>query len=100
MAYDPEKHQRRSIRLSHYDYRNRGAYFITICTGNRQCVFGTVEDDVVRLSQRGCIVEACWRDLPNHHSHVELDELVVMPNHLHGVLWFVYSTGERATQAS
>src|SRR4051812_40856838 len=86
MPYDPAKHHRHSIRLPGYDYGRDGAYFITVCTNERVCVFGSVSNGEVHLSQRGRVVDACWRDLPNHHLLVELDALVVMPNHVHGIL--------------
>jgi REP element-mobilizing transposase RayT len=101
VAYDPEKHHRRSIRLEGYDYRCEGAYFITICTRDRACVFGTVADDAVKLSQRGMIAEACWHDIPNHRPYVSLDKLIVMPNHIHGILWIdAHGDAQRATQVS
>src|SRR5439155_4783244 len=96
MTYDPAKHHRRSIRIPWYDYRNHGGYFITICVRNRECIFGTVAGDAVRLSQRGRIVDECWHDIPNHHVNVSLDELIIMPNHVR-VLFLI---GNRATQAS
>ena len=80
--------------------RAAAPYFITICTKNRQCVFGTIKNGRMALSRRGEIVKACWADIPNHHRHVGVDEFVAMPNHLHGVLWFVGDIEQRATQAS
>ena len=100
MAYDPEKHHRRSIRLPGYDYRRRGAYFITICTTGRACVFGEVVNDEVKLSRRGMIATECWNDIPNHRPYVELDQFIVMPNHVHGLVWILDSDERRATQAS
>jgi REP element-mobilizing transposase RayT len=100
MVYDPAQHHRRSIRLAGFDYRQRGAYFVTICTRHRQCVFGTVMNDAVQLSQRGRIVDTCWLDIPNHHTHVELDEFVIMPNHVHAILWLLDTQDGRATRAS
>jgi len=85
MTYDPMRHGRRSIRLRGYDYRTAGFYFVTICTWNRECIFGDVVDGVVRLSDAGRIAEASWLTLAMHDG-VECDEFVVMPNHLHGIL--------------
>jgi putative transposase len=86
IRYDPKEHQRRSIRLRDYDYAQTGAYFVTVCTEGRQCLFGQVEDGTVRLNGWGRIVHETWSDLPNHYPHVELDAFVIMPNHVHMVV--------------
>jgi REP element-mobilizing transposase RayT len=86
MVYDPEHHHRRSIRLQGYDYAQAGAYFITICTQDRACLFGEVVDGVMRLNDAGRIVQATWDDVPEHYANVALDEFVVMPNHVHGIV--------------
>lgn len=85
--YNPQRHHRRSIRLPGYDYREDGAYFITLCTADRACVFGEVRDGIVSLTRRGIIAQACWYDIPHHRPNVQLDEFIVMPNHTHGILW-------------
>ena len=77
---------RRSIRLRDYDYTQQGAYFITICTMQRLCLFGEIVDGEVQLSPVGYVADARWQDLPNHTPRLTLDAWVVMPNHLHGVL--------------
>jgi REP element-mobilizing transposase RayT len=87
MPFDPERHHRRSIRLSGYDYRRDGAYFVTICTRERVCVFGEVAGTGVRHSRRGLIAAHCWNEIPIHRPYVTLDEFVVMPNHVHGLFW-------------
>ncbi len=79
-------YHRRSIRLQGYDYAQVGAYFVTICTYNRECLLGQVVDGHTVLNQYGEIVVACWNDLPNHYLSVELDAFVVMPNHVHGTI--------------
>ncbi len=86
MPYDPEKHHRRSIRLKGYDYTQPGAYYITLCTKARQCLFGDVIKGEMRLNSLGNIAFNCWQAIPNHFPHVELDAFVMMPNHLHGIL--------------
>lgn len=86
MPYDSFKHHRRSIRLRGYDYSQAGAYFITICEVNRECIFGDVIDGEMRPNQFGEIVLKWWNDLPKYYSPVELDEFVVMPNHMHGII--------------
>ncbi|MGQ9774011.1 transposase [Chloroflexus sp.] len=89
MTYDPLKHHRRSIRLKGYDYAQPGAYFVTIVTHDRACLFGDIVDDQMRLNQAGQMVEWTWYDLPNHVDNIELDAFVVMPNHVHGIIIIV-----------
>ncbi len=86
MTYDPARHHRRSIRLKGYDYSQPGAYFVTICTHQRRCLFGDVVDGEMRLNEAGGMVEWTWYDLPNHIDNIELDAFVVMPNHVHGII--------------
>jgi len=86
MTSSPDKHHRRSIRLSGFDYSQNGAYFITVCTQNRDCVFGAIEDGNMGLNAYGQIVSNVWRDLPEHYFHVRSDQFVVMPNHIHGIM--------------
>ena len=81
--------KRRSIRLKGYDYTEAGAYFVTICTQDRTCLFGDVVDEEIRLNEAGQVVQAVWDELPNHYPNVELDEFVVMPNHVHGIIVIV-----------
>ncbi len=66
--------------------RRAGAYFVTICTHERVCLFGEVVDDDMRLNDAGKIVEACWLAIPTHFPDVDLDAFVVMPNHVHGIV--------------
>lgn len=77
---------RKSLRLRHYDYATPGAYFVTICVAERACLLGTVTNGKVELTNAGQIVYEAWRNLPSHYAGIELDEFVVMPNHVHGLL--------------
>jgi len=86
MKYDPDKHHRRSIRLNSYDYRQSGSYFITVCTHDRKCFFGTVDGREMQLNDVGQMVKSTWQELPSRFSSVWLDEFTVMPNHIHGVI--------------
>jgi putative transposase len=86
MTYDPEKHHRRSIRLREYDYSQSGAYFITICTYNRECLFGEIADGEMRLNNTGQMVQKAWNELPQRYAGVDIDAFIVMPNHVHGVI--------------
>jgi REP element-mobilizing transposase RayT len=77
---------RRSLRLCGYNYSQSGAYFITICTNKRRCLFGNIVNNEVNLNELGNIVLNIWNSLPNKYSNIELDEFVIMPNHLHGII--------------
>lgn len=92
MQYNPEIHRRRSTRLRGYDYSLRGAYFVTICSVNRVCLFGEIVNGEIRLHQAGLTVQECWEEIPAHFPDVELDAFVVMPNHVHGII--VVSAGK------
>jgi REP-associated tyrosine transposase len=87
-------YRRRSVRLQGYDYAQDGAYFVTICTANRACLFGQIVDGELRLDAFGEAVQRLWEDMPAHHRGVELDAFVVMPNHIHGIVVFAYDEGE------
>jgi putative transposase len=102
MTYDPNKHQRRSIRLPGYDYSQAGAYFVTVCTQDHQCLFGRIEGEVMRLNRVGEIAEQCWQAIHVHFADVDLDVFVVMPNHVHGIIVIadVGAPNVRATHAS
>jgi putative transposase len=93
MKYDAAKHRRRSIRLKGYDYSAAGASFITICTHQRQCLFGSIVSGQMELNATGLWVQACWQRLPHHFLTLTLDVFVIMPNHLHGILWLGDTSG-------
>ncbi|NOX88910.1 MAG: transposase [Calditrichaeota bacterium] len=89
MKYNPQKHHRRSIRLKGYDYSQPGSYFITICTQNREMLFGDVADGRMILNTIGKIIDYHWQRLPQHFKNIELDEYQIMPNHFHGIIRIV-----------
>lgn len=86
MSYDPDRHHRRSIRLKGYDYAQSGAYFVTIVTQGRACLFGRVVNGQMQLNDAGSMAEACWLAIPEHFPFVELDAFAIMPNHIHGII--------------
>ena len=86
MKYNPDIHHRRSIRLRGYDYSREGAYFITICTQHRRCIFGHIENGEMILNEFGQMAYAEWEKLPRRWPHVELGAFQIMPNHTHGVI--------------
>ena len=89
MRYNPHKHHRRSIRLKGYDYAQPGWYFITICTQNRVMIFGDVVDGKMTLNPAGRVVEKLWQEITIHYPDVYLDQFIVMPNHIHGIIHII-----------
>lgn len=81
-----KEYNRKLNRLKGYDYSQDGYYFVTICTKNRIEIFGQVNNGEMILNGNGNIVYRHWLDLPNHFWNCQLDEFVVMPNHLHGIV--------------
>jgi len=79
-------HHRHTIRLHEYDYSLEGAYFITICTYKRECILGNIKDNKMVLNEYGEIVNQCWKEIPQHYPNVLLDEMCIMPNHIHGII--------------
>ena len=86
MNQSPGQYRRRSIRLPGYNYRSPGAYFITICTHGRACLFGEVAGGDMQLTQYGRIVQDEWSRTTVIRDHVTLDTFTVMPNHVHGII--------------
>ena len=92
MNYDPRIHHRCSIRLKNYDYSQPGAYFVTICVHCRVCLFGEIINGKMQLNEVGQIVVECFKEIPQHFRNVEHDVFVVMPNHIHGILFITPAT--------
>jgi len=80
------KYRIASARAQWWDYGWNGAYFVTICTHNREHFFGEIADGVMTLSAMGHIANSCWYEIPNHFPFVELGAHVIMPNHVHGIV--------------
>ena len=79
-------YRRKSIRLKGYDYSQAGLYFITICCQNRACLFGDIVDDEMVLNDAGIMVDQIWNEIPNDFKNIKLHEMIVMPNHIHGII--------------
>jgi putative transposase len=77
---------RRSIRLPGRDYSWPGTYFLTICTAQRKCILGRIENGEMRENILGRLVRTIWEEIPQEFPNVELNAFVVMPNHLHGMI--------------
>jgi putative transposase len=86
MVYYRHKHRRRSIRLPGCDYSHPGAYFVTLCTYGRDCLFGNVNGGAVRLNDYGLVARDEWLRSAAARAEIELDAFVVMPNHIHGIV--------------
>ena len=79
--------QRQSYRLHGHDYAAPGAYFVTICAFEKQMLFGNITNQTMTLSEIGKTVSKKWGSLLRHFPNIELDQFIVMPNHVHGVIW-------------
>ena len=86
MKFNPDIRHRRSARLKGYDYSKPGWYFVTICTWKKEPFLGKIENGNIILSEVGRVVYKHWMEIPEHFLSISLDELVIMPNHLHGIL--------------
>lgn len=80
------KYRIASARASWWNYGWNGAYFITICTKNRDHFFGEIENGQMKLSKIGLLADVFWLEIKNHTENIELGAFVVMPNHIHGIL--------------
>ena len=80
---------RKNIRLKNWDYSTPADYFITICTHDRQHFFGEIISGKMNLSKMGVIAYVLWFELKNHFNNIDLDEFVVMPNHIHGMITII-----------
>lgn len=93
MPDEKTKLNRKSIRLPNYDYTQQDAYFITIVTHNRECLFGDVVRSQIQLSPIGNIVKGVWQFIPLHLSQASVNHFVIMPNHIHGIIIIDQSVG-------
>jgi REP element-mobilizing transposase RayT len=87
--------QRKATRLKGYDYSQSGYYYVTLCTKNREHIFGDITNNEIILNQCGNIAKNSWGDLPNHHKNIQLDAFVIMPNHIHGIMIINNPVGNR-----
>jgi putative transposase len=96
MPADRETHHRRSIRLLGYDYSAPGAYFITLCTPRGEPLFGDVVEGEMALNRWGRIAHEQWLASEEVRRELKLDAFVIMPNHIHGIVWIVVTDDARA----
>ena len=96
-GYDRDLHHRQSIRLKGYDYSQAGAYLVTVCTQHRAVLFGDVVDGQMRLGDPGRMIQSVWQELPKHYPGIGIDAFIVMPNHIHGIIFLLpVGAGPRA----
>ncbi|MCB5270458.1 MAG: hypothetical protein LHW56_01280 [Candidatus Cloacimonetes bacterium] len=93
IMFDPQIHHRKSIRLKGFNYSLEEGYFITICSHEKKCLFGRVEQGEMRLNEFGETVESEWLKSAIIRKEIVLDEYVVMPNHFHAIVFFRRDVG-------
>ena len=93
MTFNPDIHNRRSIRLQEYDYSSPGYYFVTICAKDRECIFGEIRNGIMGLSELGSIIHNEWLNSQLIRKNIRLDQFVVMPNHIHGIVEIIDHKG-------
>ncbi len=86
-------HSRKLNRLKNFDYSNTGAYFVTLCTQNMESYFGVIKDGEKVLNKFGKLTEKYWKEIPKHYDNIGIDEYVIMPNHIHGIIMIFESRG-------
>ncbi|MBC8415864.1 MAG: transposase [Candidatus Cloacimonetes bacterium] len=83
------KTRKNSLRLNNYNYSWAGAYFITICSYKKESLFGKISDHSMQLNNFGNILQGCWNQIPWKYKNIKLGNFVIMPNHIHGIIWIV-----------
>lgn len=78
--------ERKPNRLKNHDYNQQGYYYLTICTSGRLKYFGKISNGVMHFSKMGMIANECWKLISDHFNNIELDNYVIMPNHIHGII--------------
>lgn len=86
MEYNPDIHHRRTIRLYGFDYSTEACYFITICTQEKKCLFGRIEDGVMQMNELGEMIEKWYAELEHKFPSLLCLDYVIMPNHFHGII--------------
>lgn len=93
--YNPYIYHRRSVRLKDYDYSKEGLYFITICTKDRECLFGNIIEDSIILNDVGKIILKEWLNTENVRKNIVLHDFVIMPNHIHCIIEILYNNVDK-----
>lgn len=93
MKYNLDIHHRKSIRLKGYDYSTEGLYFITICTQNKNYLFGEILDGKMILNNAGLMVEKIYKKLVGSFENIQSEEYMIMPNHFHCIIEIINNVG-------
>lgn len=89
MSYNPQIHDRKSIRYKGYDYAQAGLYFITICVQNRKCLFGEIRKGEMVLNDAGKMIATWYHELENKFHDIRCHEMIIMPDHFHCIVELV-----------
>lgn len=82
----PQFQERKNTQMKQWNYSSEGCYFVTICVKNKQCLFGNVKGPKMHLNNWGQIAHDCWKQIPKHFPTIGIDQFVIMPNHVHGII--------------
>ena len=93
MSLFKNKYRIESTRLNVWDYPHYGFYFVTICTKDKKELFGYIKEEIVFLNDVGKLVKDNWLIIPSQFKNVELDEFIIMPNHIHGIIFINKDSG-------
>lgn len=93
--YNPNIHNRRSIRLKNYDYSEAGLYFITLCTASRKHIFGKIEKGEMHLNTLGKFAEEEWDKTCSIRINISLGAYIIMPNHFHAIISIDYKLNDK-----
>jgi REP element-mobilizing transposase RayT len=86
-AHNPATHRRKRLRAEGFDYRTHGAYVVTICIDRMEHRLGRVVDGRMEMNEAGDMINAMWAKIPARFEAVALDAWMVMPSHIHGIVW-------------
>lgn len=87
MNFNPaEKQPRKQLRMSDYDYKTPGYYFVTLCTHDRACLFGEISNGEMKLNAAGQMIQDVWNGISKRYTGWSVDTLIVMPNHAHVII--------------
>ena len=78
--------KRKKIRISEYDYSQSNLYFVTVCSKDKQCIFGTIKDDKMYKTSLGVLIEESLINIKQHYNNILVDKYVIMPNHIHYII--------------
>ncbi|MBT4511256.1 MAG: transposase [Chloroflexi bacterium] len=93
-----DKYHTETTRLADWDYTGTGWYFVTVCTRNREESLGRIVDGELVLSRAGHIVGEEWAKTAELRLYVHMDQMIIMPNHVHGIVVIIPKNTENTTQ--